>query len=276
MDDMQVYIANLGKYNEGELVGAWFTFPIDFEEVKEKIGLNDEYEEYAIHDYELPFTVDEYTSIGELNRLWEMVSELPEELQSELSALLTHFSSIEELSEHQEDIIIHSDCDDMADVARYYIEETGVLGEVPTSLQNYIDYESYGRDLEISGTFTQPIMGFLKSSIERIDSMKKIRSYTSIWSVEKVLYSINDFRLPFPITFTQMTWFVVSLFAVMILGNLPPLSMIEGAFLKYFGIPVAFTWFMSTKTFDGKKPYGFLKSVIAYALRPKLTYAGKK
>lgn len=144
-------------------------------------------------------------------------------------------------------------------------------------------------------------MGFLKSSIksvgtllladflfygvaqsatpifyERIDYMKKIRSYTSIWSVEKVLYSINDFRLPFPITFTQMTWFVVSLFAVMILGNLPPLSMIEGAFLKYFGIPVAFTWFMSTKTFDGKKPYGFLKSVIAYALRPKLTYAGKK
>ncbi|WP_262386221.1 conjugal transfer protein [Enterococcus faecium] len=47
--------------------------------------------------------------------------------------------------------------------------------------------------------------------------MKKIRSYTSIWSVEKVLYSINDFRLPFPITFTQMTWFVVSLFAVIML-----------------------------------------------------------
>ncbi|HAQ0835619.1 TPA: antirestriction protein ArdA, partial [Enterococcus faecium] len=103
--------------------------------------------------YELPFTVDEYTSISELNRLWEMVSELPEELQSELSALLTHFSSIEELSEHQEDIIIHSDCDDMSDVARYYIEETGALGEVPASLQNYIDYESYGRDLDLSGTF---------------------------------------------------------------------------------------------------------------------------
>ena len=54
--------------------------------------------------------------------------------------------------------------------------------------------------------------------------MKKIRSYTSIWSVEKVLYSINDFKLPFPITFTQMAWFVVSVFAVMLLGNLPPLS----------------------------------------------------
>ena len=25
---MRIYIANLGKYNEGELVGAWFTPPV--------------------------------------------------------------------------------------------------------------------------------------------------------------------------------------------------------------------------------------------------------
>ena len=36
IDDMAVYIA-LGKYNEGYLVGAWFTFPIDEEDVKRKI-----------------------------------------------------------------------------------------------------------------------------------------------------------------------------------------------------------------------------------------------
>lgn len=105
--------------------------------------------------------------------------------------------------------------------------------------------------------------------------MKKIRSYTGIWSVEKVIYAINDFSLPFPITFTQMAWFVMTLFTVLLLGNLPPLSFIDGAFLKYFGIPIAATWFMSQKTFDGKKPYGFLKSVFAYAARPKVTYAGK-
>ena len=39
--------------------------------------------------------------------------------------------------------------------------------------------------------------------------------------------------------------------------------------------PFALTWFMCQKTFDGKKPYGFLKSVLAYLVRPKLTYAGK-
>ena len=29
--------------------------------------------------------------------------------------------------------------------------------------------------------------------------MKKIKSYTGIWNVEKVLYAINDFNLPFPV-----------------------------------------------------------------------------
>ena len=78
MEEMRVYIANLGKYNEGELVGAWFEPPIDFDEVKERIGLNEQYEEYAIHDFELPFEIGEYTPIEEINRLCEMVEDLPD------------------------------------------------------------------------------------------------------------------------------------------------------------------------------------------------------
>lgn len=58
--------------------------------------------------------------------------------------------------------------------------------------------------------------------------MKKIKSYTGIWNVEKVLYAINDFTLPFPVTFTQITWFVITEFTVILLGDLPPLSLIEG------------------------------------------------
>lgn len=153
MEEMRIYVANLGKYNEGELVGAWFTPPVDFEEVKERIGLNDEYEEYAIHDYELPFEIDEYTPIEEVNRLCEMVEDLPEYIQEELSELQSYFGSIEELCEHEDDIICHSGCDDMADVARCYLEESGQLGELPAHLQNYIDYAAYGRDMELEGTF---------------------------------------------------------------------------------------------------------------------------
>ena len=34
---MRIYIANLGKYNEGELVGAWFTPPVDYDEMAERM-----------------------------------------------------------------------------------------------------------------------------------------------------------------------------------------------------------------------------------------------
>ena len=298
---MRIYIANLGKYNEGELVGAWFTPPIDFDEVKERIGLNDEYEEYAIHDYELPFEIDEYTPIEEVNRLCEMVEDLPEDIQAELHELQSYFGGIEELCEHEDDIIHYPDCEDMAISLKKQVlwarcrqackttltmKPTGVTLKSAAVLlsrttaylkslaKNLADHNPTGDVLTDSLFFGAASM-LPHTLLERTDYMKKIRSYTSIWSVEKVLYSINDFKLPFPITFTQMTWFVVSLFAVMLLGNVPPLSMIDGAFLKYFGIPLALTWFMCQKTFDGKKPYGFLKSVIAYLVRPKLTYAGK-
>ena len=106
--------------------------------------------------------------------------------------------------------------------------------------------------------------------------MKKIKSYTSIWAVEKVIYAINDFQLPFPVTFSQMAWFVVTLLIMIVFGSIPPLSLIQGAFLKYLGIPIGVTWFMSKKTFDGKRPYGFLRSVILYVFRTKKTFAGKK
>ena len=50
MEEMRIYITNLGKYNEGELVGAWFTPPVDFEEVREvlfeagkEISINENY-----------------------------------------------------------------------------------------------------------------------------------------------------------------------------------------------------------------------------------------
>lgn len=152
---MQVYIANLGKYNEGELVGAWFSFPVDFEEVKEKIGLNAEYEEYAIHDYELPFRIDEYGSIDRLNDLYELIQEIENEpIYDELNEIIEYwFNDIEDLLEHKDDIISYSDCSSMEDIAYYYIEETGVLNALPENLRYYFDYASFGRDMELEGNF---------------------------------------------------------------------------------------------------------------------------
>ena len=133
-------------------MGAWFTPPVDYDEMAERIGLNDRYEEYAIHDYELPFEIDEYTPIEEVNRLCEMVEDLPEDIQDELSELLGYYSSLEDLCEHADDIIHYPDCDDMTDVAYYFIDECQSLGEIPDRIRSYIDYEAYGRDLDLPRT----------------------------------------------------------------------------------------------------------------------------
>mgnify|MGYP002596518991 CR=1 FL=1 len=104
--------------------------------------------------------------------------------------------------------------------------------------------------------------------------MKKLRSYSSVWKVEQVIYSFGDAKLPTPVTVTQLLWLAVSGVLVFMFRKVPPLVLIHNPLILY-GIPFGVTWFMSKKTFDGKKPYSFLKSQITFVLRPKVTYAGK-
>ena len=61
--------------------------------------------------------------------------------------------------EHKDDIILYSGCETMTDLAYYLIDEEQVLGEIPSSLQNYIDYEAYGRDLDMGGCFIETSRG---------------------------------------------------------------------------------------------------------------------
>ena len=155
-EDMAVYIANLGKYNEGYLVGAWFTFPLDEEDIAERIGLNAEYEEYAVHDTDnFPIEISEYTSIEELNRIYEQVQELPEEIVENLNDFISHYGSLQSVVDNKDNIIFYPGCDSMEDVARYFAEEYGSLGDIPPQLSYYIDYQAYGRDLEIEGSFLE-------------------------------------------------------------------------------------------------------------------------
>jgi antirestriction protein len=81
------------------------------------------------------------------------LEELPDYLLDDLDSFVSYYGSLEELVEHKDDIILYSGCETMTDLAYYLIDEEQVLGEIPSSLQNYIDYEAYGRDLDIEGTF---------------------------------------------------------------------------------------------------------------------------
>jgi len=162
---MQVYIANLGKYNEGELVGAWLWFapPIDESEVAEHIGLNGEYEEYAIHDYELPFEIGEYCSIDEINRMCEAVESIQDEnIRDNMQAIIDYFgfSGVEDLADKQDDISFL--CGDSLEDLAYVLVEDGYFGEIPETISGYIDYAAIARDMEIDGYYMEINSGIIE------------------------------------------------------------------------------------------------------------------
>ena len=82
MEKIKIFITNLGRYVEGALIGEWVQMPIPKEnlaEVLDRIGINSEYQEYFITDYESSMAnleISEYTSINELNTLAEQLEDL--------------------------------------------------------------------------------------------------------------------------------------------------------------------------------------------------------
>jgi len=74
--EIKIALTNLGKYNEGSLVYEWLELPATQEEINETleaIGINEEYEEFFISDYEAPFQIGEYASINKLNEIAEQL-----------------------------------------------------------------------------------------------------------------------------------------------------------------------------------------------------------
>ena len=169
------FITNLGKYNEGELVGEWVKFPTTAEKLKEvfkRIGIGQKddfgqpYEEWFITDYDcyvdgLYSKLGEYENLDELNYLASKLDEMSESEYAQFQAGMEmgdHCGSLQEiinLTENLDCYEVYPDIHDYDDLGRYYIEELDVM-QVPEHLQNYIDYEAYGRDvaLEENGTFT--------------------------------------------------------------------------------------------------------------------------
>ena len=91
--------------------------------------------------------------------MYEMIEELPDYIVECLDEFISHFGTLEEVVEHKDDIYYYPDCETMTDVAYYYIDELQALGDIPPSLQNYIDYEAYGRDLDMGGCFIETSRG---------------------------------------------------------------------------------------------------------------------
>lgn len=158
---INVFLTNLGKYNEGELVGKWISLPIDTAELEnclEEIGINEEYEEYFITDSETDIEyldISEYSNLQELNEIAEKYDEMDDDEKMVLSAFMLNGDDFSEAVAHVQegDYYMYPDCRDMEDVAIEVVEQCGYLQDVPDAVARYFDYEAFGEDLAIEGTF---------------------------------------------------------------------------------------------------------------------------
>lgn len=156
MKKLEVYIENL---HNGK--NAWIELPtsdIVINRVLEEInpgGLHD----VIIADYEtdiIGLKVSEYDNILELNTIAEEINNLSDDELIALQAYLEEYNMEQALEEvRQGNYTIYYDCDDMSDVAYQVVNESGLLDGVPEQVKMYFDYEAYGRDIDIEGTFIQ-------------------------------------------------------------------------------------------------------------------------
>ena len=157
----EAYITNLGKYNEGELVGETLKFPTSPQEVQallKHIGVDGiRYEEFFITSFDgdvlgLYDYLGEYENLDELNHLACLLSELDQDELEKFEAALnigTHTSSVADiinLAQNLDCFEFYPDIETEEDLGRYWAEDL----PIPAELKDYFDYEAYGRDISIN------------------------------------------------------------------------------------------------------------------------------
>lgn len=157
---LKIYVTNLKEYNNGKIIGEWVSLPCEgLEEVLNKISNNGN-DELFISDYETDISnlkISEYDDILQLNEIAEEIDNLSDDEVIALQAYLEQYNDIEQALEEvrQGNYRIYYNCDNMEDVAYQVVNDCGLLDGAPEELKVYFDYEAYGRDLSINGTFTQ-------------------------------------------------------------------------------------------------------------------------
>ena len=168
---LRVFLTNLGKYNEGELVGEWLDLPATEEELQaafQRVGIDGvEYEEYFFSDWETDIEglhLEEYMNLEELNE-WAAKYEDLDDWEKEVVQAIMELEGydLEEAIEVREQYSLYPDIHTNEDLGYYWLFEEGIY-DIPDNLAPYIDCERFGRDIALTadGGFTS------KGWLERI------------------------------------------------------------------------------------------------------------
>ncbi|HDU8652176.1 antirestriction protein ArdA [Morganella morganii] len=160
---ISVFITNLGKYNEGELVGEWLELPATSKEIEyclARIGIDGiRYEEYFLTDYEssidgLSSYISEYNALEALNELATQLAALSHDEMDLYQAAIEigdSVSSIHDLINLTGNLTVIQRLDHVNneyDLGYYWIQESGCYDLAQFGgLAHYFDYERYGRDI---------------------------------------------------------------------------------------------------------------------------------
>lgn len=126
-----------------EDVGAWVCPSC------EGLGRVPSAEEYAVHDYdELPSSFGEYPNLAEVVEYAEMIDEHGDAW----AAYVEHCHDIggDPEARHFEDCRA-GEADSELEWVEQFLDDTGVLSEVPENLRSYFDTEKYLRDMKLNG-----------------------------------------------------------------------------------------------------------------------------
>lgn len=167
-----IFIANLGKYNEGEMVGEWFELGQDEQTLNDfltdVVGINKYYEEWFIADTDLEgfsMNISEYDDIFKLNEMFVRYKELSPWEQELVQAIVetgSYGDSIDDAIDNMDRYTLYSDIETDFDIGYALVNEWGCYDTSSLGkLGNYIDYESLGRDFVLGGEGTFTSKGLL-------------------------------------------------------------------------------------------------------------------
>lgn len=97
-----------------------------------------------------------------------------------------------------------------------------------------------------------------------------VRTYKRVWRFERYFYSFDRIRLPRPITWWQLWYFVLAFIFVVTLDNLTfLLSWSDSTLLKYLVFPGVVAYYLSRIKYDGKTPHKWIYGQVKFWLSPK-------
>ena len=148
----KIYVGTYKKYAEGSIKGAWLDLE-DYVDKDEFIAACLELHKDEV-DPELQFQDHEGVPSMFISESWidpEFWAYMEYEDHHNGNAKQAYMACFDTWDEGQFEERFRGEFNSWREMAEEFIEETGMLSEVPESLQYYFDYEAYARDMRLGG-----------------------------------------------------------------------------------------------------------------------------